>query len=50
VAISGPEQGGLREEAIRVIKKSGQWTPAVQNGRYVKSYKRQPVIFRIGTE
>jgi len=49
-AISGPEQGGLREEAIRVIKKSGQWTPAVQNGRYVKSYKRQPVIFRIGTE
>jgi periplasmic protein TonB len=50
VAISGPEQGGLREEAVRVIKKSGQWTPAVQNGRYVKSYKRQPVIFRIGTE
>jgi protein TonB len=50
VAISGPENGGLREEAIRVIKKSGQWTPAVQNGRYVKSYKRQPVIFKIGTE
>lgn len=50
VAISGPESGGLREEAIRVIKKSGQWTPAVQNGRYVKSYKRQPVIFKIGTE
>ncbi len=50
VAISGPEDGGLREEAVRVIKKSGQWTPAVQNGRYVKSYKRQPVIFQIGTE
>lgn len=50
VAISGPENGGLREEAIRVIKKSGQWTPAVQNGRYVKSYKRQPVVFKIGTE
>jgi len=50
VAISGPENGGLREEAIRVIKKSGLWTPAVQNGRYVKSYKRQPVSFKIGTE
>lgn len=46
-AVSGPEQGGLREEAIRVIKKSGQWIPAIQNGRKVKSYKRQPVIFKI---
>jgi len=42
-AISGPEKGGLREEAIRVIRKSGQWTPAIQNGRKVKSYKRQPI-------
>jgi protein TonB len=49
-AVSGPDNGGLREEAIRVIKKSGKWTPAQQNGRYVKSYKRQPVIFKIGTE
>jgi protein TonB len=48
VAISGPEQGGLREEAVRVIKKSGKWTPAVQNGRYVKAYRNQPVIFQIG--
>jgi periplasmic protein TonB len=47
-AISGPEEGGLREEAVRVIKKSGRWTPAVQNGRYVKSYKQQPVTFRLG--
>jgi protein TonB len=45
-AISGPEQGGLREEAVRVIKKSGKWTPAIQNGRSVKSYKKQPIIFR----
>jgi protein TonB len=49
-AISGPEEGGLKEEAVRVIRKSGKWTPGVQNGRYVKSYKRQPVIFQIGTE
>jgi protein TonB len=46
--ISGPEQGGLREEAVRVIKKSGRWTPAVQNGHQVKSYKRQPVGFKMG--
>jgi protein TonB len=48
VAVSGPEQGGLREEAVRVIKKSGKWTPAIQNGRYVKAYRNQPVIFQIG--
>jgi len=46
-AISGPDNGGLREEAIRVIKKSGKWTPAVQNGRQVKSYKKQPIVFKL---
>jgi protein TonB len=45
--VSGPTDGGLREEAIRVIRKSGKWTPAIQNGRVVKSYKRQPVIFQM---
>lgn len=49
-AIGGPEQGGLREEAVRVIKKSGKWIPAVQNGRQVKSYKKQPIVFRVVTE
>jgi len=49
-AISGPKEGGLRDEAIRVIKKSGKWTPAVQNGRQVKSYKKQPVTFRLQSE
>jgi protein TonB len=46
-AVEGPEQGGLREEAVRVIKKSGKWVPAMQNGRYVKSYKQQPITFQI---
>jgi protein TonB len=48
-AISGPEEGGLREEAMRVIRKSGMWIPAIQNGRKVKSYKRQPVVFKIAS-
>ncbi len=48
--VSGPTGGGLRDEAIRVIKKSGKWEPAVQNGRKVKSYKKQPIIFRLDTE
>ncbi len=49
-AVSGPETGGLREEAVRVIKKSGNWTAAIQNGRQVKSYKRQPITFRMGDQ
>jgi protein TonB len=49
-AISGPDQGGLREEAVRVIKKSGKWTPAIQNGRQVKSYKKQPIVFKLESQ
>jgi protein TonB len=44
-AIAGPNE--LRDEAVRVIKKSGKWTPAIQNGRQVKSYKQQPIKFRL---
>jgi len=47
-AISGPNE--LRAEAVRVIKKSGKWTPAVQNGRQVKSCKKQPIVFRLESE
>lgn len=42
---SGPKE--LWEMAVRVIKKSGRWEPAIQNGRKVKSYKRQPIIVQI---
>ncbi len=44
-AISGPEE--LRDEAVRVIKRSGKWTPAEQNGRKVKSVKKQPIVFQL---
>lgn len=46
--LSGPEQGGLREEAMRVIRKSGKWIPAIQNGNNVKAYRKQPIIFKMG--
>jgi periplasmic protein TonB len=47
-AISGPPEHYA--EAVRVIKKSGKWTPAIQNGRQVKSFKKQPIVFRFETE
>lgn len=44
-AISGPLE--LRAEAVRVVKKSGTWVPAVQNGIKVESYKSQPINFKL---
>lgn len=41
VALSGPAD--LQKEAVRVIRLSGKWEPAIQNGRPVRSYKKQPI-------
>ena len=38
---------GMEEEAVRVIKKEPYWVPAVQNGRQVKAYRKQPITFDI---
>jgi len=37
----------IDEEALRLIKQSPKWIPATQKGRKVKSYKKQPIIFRL---
>ncbi len=42
-AISGPEL--LQEAAVEIIKASPPWYHAIQNGRAVKSYKKQPIVF-----
>jgi protein TonB len=47
-AISGPQE--LRDEAVRVIRLSGKWTPANQNGRKVRSYKQQAIVFQLNDE
>ena len=36
---------GIEQESVRAIKKSGKWTPAIQNGRNVTAYKRQPITW-----
>jgi hypothetical protein len=41
---------GMGVEAMRVIKKTPKWTPAIQNGRYVEAYRRQPITFIIEEE
>ena len=41
---------GMEEEAMRVIKKGPKWSPAVQNGRQVKAYRKQPITFQVQGE
>lgn len=38
---------GMAEEAMRVLKKSPKWKPAVQYGRYRRVIRRQPITFEI---
>lgn len=37
----------LDKESLRVICQSGNWAPAIRNGVKVKSYKVQPIKFRL---
>ena len=46
-AISGPKE--LQAESIRVVKESGSWTSAMNNGRKVKAYKRQPITYKLSS-
>jgi protein TonB len=41
---------GMEAEAIRVIKKGPAWIPAVQNGRSVNAYRKQPITFQVTDE
>lgn len=38
---------GMEKEVLRLLTISPQWSPAIQNGRAVKAYRRQPVTFMI---
>lgn len=45
--VSGPKKGGLREEAIRVIRESGKWIPEVMNGKNVASFRSEKLSWKI---
>jgi N-acetylmuramoyl-L-alanine amidase len=44
-AESGPQQ--LRAESERVVRESGKWIPARNHGKIVRSYRIQPIDFRL---
>lgn len=37
----------LAQEAVRIIEKSGKWTPSIVNGKKVRAYRVQPILFRL---
>ncbi|MFT3827759.1 MAG: M56 family metallopeptidase [Chitinophagaceae bacterium] len=44
-ALTGPQE--LRSEAMRLIKASGKWNPALVDGKKVNAYLKQPIIFAL---
>jgi GldM C-terminal domain/Gram-negative bacterial TonB protein C-terminal len=38
---------GMEEEVVKLLKKSGKWNPATQNGKPVNAYRRQPITFMV---
>jgi protein TonB len=41
---------GMEAEAIKIIKKGPAWKPALQNGRNVNAYRRQPITFVVAEQ
>jgi TonB family protein len=46
-SITRSAEYSLDREALRIIRIADDWIPAVQNGRRVRSYKRQPLQFKL---
>jgi len=40
----------LDEEALRVMRQSPDWTPAITGGILSESYKKQPIVFKLQSE
>ncbi|WP_300599706.1 M56 family metallopeptidase [Niabella sp.] len=38
---------GMGNEAVRAIKLSGKWKPAMMNGEPVKAFRKQPITFQV---
>jgi hypothetical protein len=38
---------GMEEEVVRIINSGPKWMPAVQDGKQVKAYRKQPVTFQV---
>src|SRR5688500_18249103 len=41
---------GMEQEVVRIMSKSGLWTPAMQKGKPVNAYRKQPITFMTSEE
>lgn len=41
---------GMEAEAVKVIKKGPNWNAAIQNGRPVNAYRKQPITFQVTSD
>ena len=41
---------GMEKEVIRIISKGPKWLPALQNGKTINAYPRQPITFLVSNE
>ena len=41
---------GMEAEVVRIIKRGPKWVPAMQDGRNVSAYHKQPVTFSVSVE
>lgn len=41
---------GMEQQVIKMIGESGKWMPAMQNGKPVNAYRRQPVTFMVESD
>jgi TonB family protein len=45
--VSGPSKGGFGKEAMRLVKKSGIWMPAVSRGHQVNAFRTVEIAFPV---
>jgi hypothetical protein len=38
---------GMEAEVMRILRKSPLWVPAIQHGKNVRAYRKQPVTFQV---
>ena len=41
---------GMEKEVMRILKKAPNWKPALQKGKPVNAYRKQPVTFQVSKE
>lgn len=47
ISIAKSREYSLDNESIKMIQTSGKWVPGTKNGIAVKTYKMQPINFRL---